>query len=61
MDGNWLAMYDGSNTGSMVQWVKREDWHRCYRAGPTALVAAMRCYVENKLGKEVEVPDELAP
>jgi hypothetical protein len=27
--------------------------------GPTALVAAMRCFVASKLGDEVEVPDEL--
>jgi hypothetical protein len=27
--------------------------------GPTALVAAMRCFVSNKLGDTVEVPDEL--
>lgn len=27
--------------------------------GPTPLVAAMRCYVESKLGDEVEVPEEL--
>lgn len=27
--------------------------------GPTPLIAAMRCYVAYKLGKEVEVPDEL--
>ena len=27
--------------------------------GPTALVAAMRCYVASKLGDEVEVPDEI--
>jgi hypothetical protein len=30
--------------------------HRC---GPTALVAAMRCYVSSKLGDEVEIPNEL--
>jgi len=29
-------------------------------AGPTPLIAAMRCYVASKLGNEVEVPDELA-
>ena len=29
--------------------------------GPTALIAAMRCYVASKLGEGVEVPDELAP
>lgn len=27
--------------------------------GPTALVAAMRCFVTSKLGEEVEVPEEL--
>jgi hypothetical protein len=27
--------------------------------GPTALVAAMRCYVASKLGDEVDVPEEL--
>ena len=27
--------------------------------GPTPLIAAMRCYVESKLGDEVEVPEEL--
>jgi hypothetical protein len=29
--------------------------------GPTPLIAAMRCYVESKLGDEVEVPEELTP
>jgi Protein of unknown function (DUF2591) len=29
-------------------------WH-----GPTPLIAAMRCYVANKLGNEVEIPKEL--
>ena len=27
--------------------------------GSTPLVAAMRCYVANKLGQEVEIPEEL--
>jgi len=27
--------------------------------GPTALVAAMRCYVASKLGDEIEIPKEL--
>lgn len=27
--------------------------------GDTPLVAAMRCYVANKLGEEVEIPEEL--
>ncbi len=27
--------------------------------GPTPLIATMRCYVANKLGDEVEIPEEL--
>jgi len=27
--------------------------------GPTPLIAAMRCYVANKLGDEIEIPDNL--
>jgi hypothetical protein len=27
--------------------------------GPTPLIAAMRCYVDSKLGDEIEVPNEL--
>ena len=27
--------------------------------GPTALIAAMRCYVAGKLGDEVDIPDDL--
>ena len=27
--------------------------------GPTPLIAAMRCYVANKLGDEIEIPEEL--
>jgi hypothetical protein len=30
-----------------------------FSTGPTALVAAMRCYVASKLGDEVELPSEL--
>lgn len=31
----------------------------CYQTGPTPLIAAMRCYVNSKLGDEVDVPEEL--
>jgi hypothetical protein len=27
--------------------------------GPTPLIAAMRCYVASKFGKEIDIPDEL--
>lgn len=30
-----------------------------YTSGPTALIAAARCYVVSKLGQTVEVPEEL--
>jgi hypothetical protein len=41
-----------------------EKWCACIMAdqevyGPTALIAAMRCYVASKLGDEVEIPAEL--
>ena len=44
------------------------DWRACYHRcgygtdrvhGKTALIAAMRCFVANRLGDEVEVPAEL--
>lgn len=42
-DGGWIA-YDNLNPE---------------QAGPTPLVAAMRCYVASRLGSEVDVPDDL--
>lgn len=30
-----------------------------YSIGPTALIAAMRCYVASKMGEETDIPDEL--
>ena len=59
LDGQWLAMYDGTNTNTRVQWVKRQDWPRHYLAGPTPLIAAMRRFVASKLGDKVDVPEEL--
>lgn len=44
-----------------------EDWGKIYHIdtllvskGPTALVAAMRCFVNSIMGDEVEVPKELS-
>jgi len=39
------------------EWTAEDGWHRA--SGETPLVAAMRCYVANKLGDEVEIPEEL--
>lgn len=59
LDGQCLAAIDHGNTGTLVQWVKRETFSRHYWKGPTPLIAAMRCYVASRLGDEVEVPEEL--
>ena len=41
------------------RWVaSTNDRPICYSA-ETPLIAAMRCYVESKLGDEVEIPEEL--
>jgi hypothetical protein len=44
---------------------RTKDW-RCFDfrqgnvyAGPTPLIAAMRCYVASRLGDEIDVPEEL--
>lgn len=46
----------------------RAEWHsanargapiKSYSAGPTPLIAAMRCLVASKFGDEVEIPEEL--
>ena len=37
---------------------EHDDGEVCV-AGPTPLIAAMRCYVASKLGDEVDVPEEL--
>ena len=53
--GNWAARIreecdDETASGYLV-------WH-C-GSGPTALIAAMRCFVAFKLGGEVEIPQEI--
>lgn len=47
-DNEWMAV-----------WYKCEDAEAGIQVGTSPLIAAMRCYVASKLGKEVEVPDEL--
>lgn len=39
-------------------WYGDKNMEHC-GSGPTALIAAMRCYVNSKLGDEVEIPEEL--
>lgn len=49
--GGWHGQYPG--------WLSDPPRRHPYIAGPTPLIAAMRCFVTSKLGDEVEVPDNL--
>ena len=49
-DGVWLAC-SKQNYDDVPEFI---------HAGPTPLIAAMRCFVASKLGEEVEVTEELA-
>ena len=44
------------NDGWFTWYAKKGDVER---GGATPLIAAMRCYVQSKLGDEVEIPEEL--
>ena len=44
----------------MPHWAASVDSPNRFVHGPTALIAAMRCFVASRLGQEAEVPDELA-
>ena len=58
----WSAMIlkdvpiPSEDRGTSLALTHRAQWNG---AGPTPLIAAMRCYVSNRLGNEVEVPEEL--
>jgi hypothetical protein len=44
-----------------LEFLPDDDTHYRYGkgAGPTPLIAAMRCYVASKLGEDVSIPEEL--
>jgi hypothetical protein len=50
--GMWMATY-------FIDTPHGTHMNTCEQEGPTALIAAMRCYVANKLGDEIEIPEEL--
>jgi hypothetical protein len=55
-EGITIAPYSTHN-GVIREWKAGRDWpmsHFPYYFGPTPLIAAMRCYVESKLGEEVQ-------
>jgi hypothetical protein len=41
------------------EWFARDYWGMNEQAAEKPLVAAMRCYIANKLGDTVEIPDQL--
>ena len=52
-DGPWVAGIPAKDEyGDDIE-IEQEFY------GPTPLIAAMRCHVTNKLGEEVDVPDDL--
>ena len=55
-----LKQWQGAWTAEF-EFLPDDDTHYRYGkgAGPTPLIAAMRCRVASKLGHEVDVPDEL--
>lgn len=55
-----LARLNSGEWRVQAPYNRTEDREGDYFYGPTALIAAMRCYVTSKLGDEVEIPKELA-
>ncbi len=63
LEGVWNVRGCGVRT-SFKEWCATHPKNhggliRHYGYGPTALIAAMRCYAASKLGDTVEVPDEI--
>lgn len=68
--GKWYAMMsEDLGDGERAHWTQftfrgvprtRNTSRRCRFDGPTALIAAMRCFVASELGDEVEIPEGLA-
>ena len=58
--GMWLRHFTADDPAN-ARWEAINGWFpaNVICAGPTPLIAAMRCYVASKLGNEVEVPDGL--
>ena len=57
---NYENLYGtGLNQAYYLSTLFDDDIDGWQQNGPTALIAAMRCYVTRKLGEEVDVPVEL--
>jgi hypothetical protein len=60
VDSNTFAAFKYQPAGSLAT-MAGHQLSAFKQKGPTAPLAAMRCYVESMLGSEVEVPDLLVP
>ena len=62
VSGTWSAMIlkdvpiPPEDRGTSLALTRRAQWNG---AGPTPLIAAMRCLVASRIGDEVEIPEEL--
>jgi hypothetical protein len=56
-----ISVDAGEFGGNGQAWMAVSFDNRAVEYGPTALIAAMRCFVAGKLGGQVDVPRELAP
>jgi len=58
---DWRVCTDIGHDGVWLAWVKQnyEDKPEFMQSGPTLLIAAMRTFVTSRLGREVDVPEEL--
>jgi len=56
MEGGWRANHHNLRYDDMGEYINGSDG---MQDGPTALIAAMRCFVASKMGDEVTVPEGL--
>ena len=54
LDCPWGDMWKAQH-----EFTAKKDGYTGWISGPTALIAAMRCYVSSKSDEEIEIPDEL--
>lgn len=58
IEREFICLKHGKHIDTLA-YILKGDGYAAYVCGPTALIAAMRCYVASQLGETVEVPIEL--
>lgn len=63
IESEFIHLNGSKRSNGEIYWFAlrvKDDKSGCNKgSGPTPLVAAMRCFVESRMGDEVEVPEEL--